>query len=146
VLEDGGSEVEAIAALLHDAVEDGTPDMADTIRRRFGDAVAEIVIGCTDPVVQDSFRDSKEEHFRRLEGGSTSVRRVALAEKLDNARALRRDLERYGDDTWKRMDVEREDLLWYLRNLVALFRRTFPSVLATEFAREVEQIEELART
>lgn len=144
VLEDGGNETEAIAAVLHDAVEDGPAGMAETIRRRFGDAVADIVIACTDPVVPNSFRASKEEHFKQLERGSTSVRRVALAEKLDNARALRRDLERYGHETWGRLEVEQEESLWYLRSLVALFRLTFPSVLAEEFARVVDHIEELA--
>jgi hypothetical protein len=142
VLEDGGSETEAIAALLHDAVEDGAPGVAETIRARFGDAVAGIVLGCTDPVVEGSFRDAKIEHLRRLEDGSASVRRVALAEKLDNARALLRDLERYGADTWRRMDVDADETLWYLCNLVSLFRRTFPSVLVDEFDRTVGRIEE----
>jgi len=144
VLEDGGTEPEAIAALLHDAVEDGTPDMAATIRDRFGDTVAAIVEGCTDPAIEGSFREVKEEHIRRLEAGSSSVRRVALAEKLDNARALVRDLDRFGDDTWKRMDVDREEMLWYFTGLVALFRRSFPSVLVNEFARAVERIEQLS--
>ncbi|WP_022926732.1 HD domain-containing protein [Patulibacter americanus] len=145
VLEDGGTELEAIAALLHDAVEDGGPDTAETIRRQFGEAVATTVIGCTDPVGLDSFRATKLEHLRLLELGSTSVRRVALAEKLDNARTLLRDLHRYGATTWTRMGVEQADLHWYMRELVTLFERTFPSVLAQELRRTVEEIEVLAR-
>jgi (p)ppGpp synthase/HD superfamily hydrolase len=141
VLEDGGSEAEAIAALLHDAVEDGIPGTADAIRAQFGTEVADIVLGCTDPDVPGGFRVAKVEHLRELERGSTSVRRVALAEKLDNARALLRDLERYGADTWKRMEVDRDEMLWYLRSLVAVFDRAFPSVLADELRRVVEQIE-----
>ena len=86
VLEDGGTEAEAIAALLHDAVEDGAPGTADTIRSRFGAEVADIVVGCTDPEVAGGFREAKTAHLRELESGSTSMRRVALAEKLDNAR------------------------------------------------------------
>ena len=143
VLEDGGTEAEAVAALLHDAVEDGSPDVEKSIRARFGETVASIVLGCTDPVVNGSFRDGKIEHLRRLEDASASVRRVALAEKLDNAQALRRDLERYGQETWRRMKVDQDDHLWYLRNLVTLFRRAFPSVLAVEFERTVQRIEEL---
>ncbi|MCK9250712.1 MAG: HD domain-containing protein [Solirubrobacteraceae bacterium] len=141
VLEDGGTENEAIAALLHDAVEDGLPDTAEAIRRQFGDAVASVVIGCTDPVEFVDFRARKSEHLRLIEAGSTSVRRVALAEKLDNARALLRDLRRYGSATWDRMGIERDEMLWYLRELVTLFARSFPSVLAEELRRTVDEIE-----
>ena len=144
VLEDGGTESEAIAALLHDAVEDGSPDVAETIRRRFGDAIADAVEACTDPTEPAGFRERKEEHFRKLERGSTSARRVALAEKLDNARALLRDLERYGADTWSRMEVEQETLLWYYEQLVDLFKQSFPSVLAGELERVVARIQALA--
>jgi DNA helicase IV len=143
VLEDGGTEIEAVAALLHDAVEDGPPGIDDTIRRRFGPAVADVVIECTDPT-EGSFRERKEEHIRRLEAGSGSARRVALAEKLDNARGILRDLERYGPEVWKVTGVEKEEHLWYLRALVVLFGRAFPSVLATEFERAVDRIEQLA--
>jgi hypothetical protein len=145
VLEDGGTETEAVAALLHDAVEDGPPGILDTIRSRFGPTVATIVFECADPD-EGSFRERKLEHIRRLEAGSGSARRVALAEKLDNARALLRDLERYGPDAWKAMDVDQDELLWYMRALVALFARSFPSVLSNELERAVERIELLAGT
>lgn len=145
VLEDGGSEAEAIAAMLHDAVEDGHADIASIIQQRFGDVVAAIVLGCTDPDGPElSFREMKLRHIAQLEAGSASVRRVALAEKLDNARALARDLERYGNDVWRRMGVDQQDLLWYYENLVALFRRSFPSVLSKEFERTVDQIKRIA--
>ena len=117
------------------------PAIADTIRARFGDEVADIVVGARTRMSTGGFREIKIEHFGQLERGSTSMRRVALAEKLDNARALLRDLERYGADTWTRMDVDRDDMLWYLRSLVALFDRTFPSVLAEELGAVVERIE-----
>jgi hypothetical protein len=142
VLEDGGTETEAIAALLHDAVEDGAPGTAEMIRSRFGPEVADIVVGCSDPEVMGGFRQAKAAHLLVLESGSTSMRRVALAEKLDNARALLRDLERFGAATWSRMDVDRDDMLWYLQSLVALFDRSFPSVLAGELRRVLEMIEQ----
>lgn len=144
VIEDGGTETEVVAAFLHDAIEDGTPEMGELIRHRFGDAVAAIVEGCTDPDIPGTFREVKEEHLRRLERGTSSVRRVALAEKLDNARALVRDLERFGGETWRQMDVDRDEMLWYFRALVSLFRRTFPSALVIEFGQAVERIGELA--
>jgi (p)ppGpp synthase/HD superfamily hydrolase len=49
-LEYGADEDQAMAALLHDAVEDGGAEYADIIRSKFGDRVADIVNGCTDGV------------------------------------------------------------------------------------------------
>ena len=91
-LRDGGSEDEAIAALLHDSAEDFGPDVLERIVDQFGVQVARIVAGCTDPEARDeiSWRERKSEHVRSLESAGPKVRRVALAEKLDNARALLR--------------------------------------------------------
>jgi (p)ppGpp synthase/HD superfamily hydrolase len=95
VLEDGGSEDEAIAALLHDAVEDqGGAQTLDHIRNLFGDEVAAIVDGCsdTDQDPKPPWRERKEAYLRHLADPATSasVLRVATADKLHNARSARR--------------------------------------------------------
>src|SRR5580765_5611326 len=100
VLDDGGSEDEAIAALLHDAAEDqGGRARLEDIRSHFGDAVARIVEDCT-----DSWTDPKEpwverkqayiQHARRLSGPSL---RVSAADKVHNAYAILRDLRNSGE-------------------------------------------------
>jgi hypothetical protein len=146
VLEDGGSEDEAIAALLHDAVEDTGPQLLDQIVDQFGVTVARIVAGCTDPVgdAEASWRDCKVEHLRELESAGPHVRRVALAEKLDNARSLVRDYRRVGERLWTRMEVDPEDLLWYYAALADLFVTERPGDLASEFQHTVETLLEIA--
>jgi len=144
VLEDGGSEDEAIAALLHDAVEDYGADVLDRIADQFGPSVAQIVAGCTDPDGTDgSWRDRKTQHLRDLELAGAQVRRVALAEKLDNARALLRDYRRTGDRVWARMGVEAEDLLWYTAGLADLFVTERPGDMASELQDTVERLLDL---
>ena len=148
VLEDGGSEDEAIAGLLHDAVEDNTPEVLDQIAAQFGVKVARIVAGCTDPDEQAgaSWRDRKIEHLRALETAGPQVRRVALAEKLDNARALLRDFRRVEERLWTRMDVDPEDLLWYFAALADLFVTERPGDMASELSDTVDRLLDLAST
>jgi len=120
VLENGGDEEEAVAALLHDAVEDqgGRPRLED-IRKRFGGQVAEIVDGCTDsgtwanPLPE--WRERKESYVRHLREASRSVRLVAAADKLHNLRSIATDYRQVGEALWKRFSGHREGVLWYYR-------------------------------
>ena len=146
VLEDGGSEDEAIAALLHDSVEDHGAEMVQRIVDQFGPRVAQIVVGCTDPDAEDgmSWRDLKAQHMRDLEAAGPLVRRVALAEKLDNARALLRDYRRLGDALWEHMRVDSDDLLWYVTSLADLFATERPGDMAFELKDTVARLMALA--
>ena len=118
VMEHGGNEEEAIAALLHDAVEDqGGLATREEIRRRFGDAVAAIVDGCTDTTEtpKPPWRRRKEAYIARLRDASTSVRLVAAADKLHNARSILREYRRLGESLWGHFHGGREGTLWYFR-------------------------------
>jgi (p)ppGpp synthase/HD superfamily hydrolase len=118
----------------------------DRIADQFGADVARIVAGCTDPNGQEgmSWRDLKAEHLRDLGLGGPQVRRVALAEKLDNARALLRDYRRFGDRLWGRMSVDSDDLLWYVAELADLFNTERPGDMAFELQDTVERLLDLA--
>lgn len=142
VLEDGGTEEEAIAALLHDVAEDhGGADAIRDIARRFGDTVAGIVALCTDPVdVEAEWRVVKEAHLDTLMKATASVRRVALAEKLDNARTIVRKLREVGVEMWPTIGVDSSDLLWYFGELVELFAQVHPGAMAAELADQVEDM------
>lgn len=147
VLEDGGSEDEAIAALLHDAIEDqGGEATRQEIRRRFGDKVVEIVNGCTDAEVipKPPWRQRKQQYLEHLRGASAEVRRVSAADKLHNARAVLSDFRRQGDSLWGRFNGGREGSLWYYRQLVQIFRAAGPSLLVEELDRVVSELERLA--
>lgn len=147
VLEHGGDEDEAIAALLHDAVEDQGGDRARReIRARFGERVADIVEGCTDADVQPKppWRQRKEAYLAHLPQAPPSVLLVSCADKLYNARTILADLRRVGDALWGRFRGGRDGTLWYYRGLVDVFSRTGPVPLATELARVVREIGEIA--
>jgi (p)ppGpp synthase/HD superfamily hydrolase len=147
VLENGGDEDGAIAALLHDAVEDqgGRPTLEE-IRRRFGDRVAFIVEGCTDAdtVPKPPWRRRKEAYIAHVRNAPVEVRRVSAADKVHNARAILADLRRSGGAVWGRFTADRDGVLWYYRSLAATFLETDGGFLAEELDRVVREIERLS--
>ena len=148
-LEHGADEDEAIGALLHDAGEDaGGVGRIQDIRLRFGDAVADIVHGCTDAVIipKPPWRKRKEDYIAHVPKASASVRLVSASDKLHNARAILRDLRRLGDALWSRFTGGKEGSLWYYRSLVSAFRQAGSSELIEELDRVVSEIELLAAT
>jgi (p)ppGpp synthase/HD superfamily hydrolase len=147
VLESGGDEDEAIAALLHDAVEDqGGARTREEIRSRFGEHVVEIVDGCTDAetIPKPPWRQRKEQHIEHLRHATPEVLRVALADKVHNARSLVFDLRQIGPRIWERFNASQAETLWYYRTLVALFRGVVAWPLVDELERVVTELEELA--
>ena len=146
-LEHGATEDEAIAALLHDAVEDqGGQRTLAAIRRRFGPAVASIVEGCTDTdqMPKPPWRPRKEAYLAHLKRANASVRLVSAADKLHNARSTVADLRATGASVWGRFSAGPEEQLWYYESLVVTFRRRGPRALAAELARVVEEMRALA--
>jgi GTP pyrophosphokinase len=147
VIENGGSEDEVIAALLHDAVEDqGGAETREEIRRRFGDNVTAIVDGCTDTdqVPKPPWQKRKEDYIAHLSEASSSVLLVSLADKLHNARTIVQDYRVIGAEIWKRFMGGKEGTLWYYRALVEAFRvRGQFIALVDEFDRVVREMEGL---
>ncbi len=146
-MEYGANETEAIAALLHDVVEDcGGPARQREIEEKFGSAVGEIVAGCTDTdqTPKPPWRARKEGYIAHLASASASTRLVSAADKLHNARAIVHSLRDDGDEIWKHFKGGKEGALWYYRALVAAFRKHGDSALIDELDRVVTQMEELA--
>jgi (p)ppGpp synthase/HD superfamily hydrolase len=146
-LEHGADEDEAIAALLHDAVEDQGGDAArQEIRRRFGERVTQVVDGCTDAETtpKPPWRERKERYVAHVAEASPSVRLVSAADKLHNARSILADLRTCGDALWARFKGGKEGTLWYYRSLVEAFRAHGTTPLVEELARTVAEIERLA--
>jgi hypothetical protein len=143
VLEDGGTEDEAIAALLHDAVEDqGGETTLALIRHRFGRRVAEIVAGCsdTDVVPKPPWKERKQAYIDHLADADEGVLRVSLADKLHNARAILFDLELVGDAVWDRFKAGRAETLWYYESLVTAFAARDAGPMTQELRRVVAAI------
>jgi (p)ppGpp synthase/HD superfamily hydrolase len=149
VIEHGGDEEEAIAALFHDAIEDQGGSLArEQIRSRFGERVAAIADGCTDAVgtPKPPWRGRKQAHLAKLQAASRSVLLVACADKLHNARTLVGDYRAIGEGLWDRFHGGRDGTLWYYRSAVAMFdaAENAPRRLAAELARTVAELDRLA--
>lgn len=147
-LEYGADEDEAIGALLHDAGEDaGGDDRIRDIRHRFGDAVADIVQGCTDAVVlpKPPWKERKEAYIAGVSMEPVSVRLVSAADKLHNVRSILRDYRALGDDLWSRFKGGKEGSLWYYRSLVNAYRQGANYLDPFRAAAHTELIDELDR-
>jgi GTP pyrophosphokinase len=155
VLEHGGSTNEAIAGVLHDAVEDqGGQATLDHIRERFGDEVGAIVLGCTDGAPGEArdastWRSRKQVYLAHLPRASASVILVSAADKLYNARSILRDLRDQGGALWSRFRGGRDGTLWYYHSLAGAFRACACSTpehrrLFDELERTIAAIDALA--
>jgi (p)ppGpp synthase/HD superfamily hydrolase len=144
VLEYGGSEDEAIAALFHDAVEDqGGYPILERIRRRFGENVASIIEGCTDSdtIPKPPWRERKERHIRHMAQASPSVCLVYAADKLANARSMYKDYLTMGEDLWTRFKGGREGTLWYFREVLQVLRKNSTNSIFAELESVIKQLE-----
>jgi (p)ppGpp synthase/HD superfamily hydrolase len=125
-LDHGADEEQAMAALLHDAVEDGGAEYAERIRTKFGDRVADIVAGCTDGVPDASgkkppWQARKQAYLDHLKSASDDVLLVSCSDKLHNARAIVEDLLSIGQKVFERFSASKEQTLWYYENLAQIF-------------------------
>lgn len=155
VLEHGGNEDQAIAGLLHDAIEDqgqhfagGVDGLRDEIERAFGTAVLAIVEACTDAdtIPKPPWQTRKEAYIAHIRTASADVLIVSCADKLHNARAILSDYRAIGEALWSRFTAGKEGTLWYYQALVDAFQSNpeTPRSLAKELAQTVAQFVELA--
>jgi len=150
VLDDGGSETQAIAALLHDAVEDqGGPPTLEEIRANFGDEVARIVEECSDTneVPKPPWLDRKRKYIDHLAKVGKDTLLVSVADKLDNARSMLRDYQTHGPSLWERFNRKNpHDHLWYYVELLDAYRkRGLTSWMVGELDRVVQELTRLAK-
>jgi (p)ppGpp synthase/HD superfamily hydrolase len=143
----GADEDQAIAAILHDAVEDcgGAPVLAE-IRARFGERVAGIVADCTDSDVEPKppWAERKQAFLEGLERKGRDSLLVSLADKIHNAEAIVQDLRELGEDLWSRFRGGKAGSLWYYAQLALIFERALPGRGAGRLKRAVREMHELA--
>jgi (p)ppGpp synthase/HD superfamily hydrolase len=146
-LEHGADEDEAIAALLHDSIEDqsngDSEGLKNRIREKFGGRVLAIVEGCTDAETtpKPPWRERKEKYIAHLATATPSVLLVSASDKLHNARSILSDLRAVGAEVWGRFKGGRDGTLWYYRALVTAFEARGRSALGDELHRVVAEIE-----
>ena len=151
VLEYGGDEDLAIAALLHDSVEDqGGKARLEDVRNRFGERVARIVEACSDSLADTGrgehkahWQERKETYLAHLRKADEDILRVSLADKVHNARAILRDLRKpdIGEEIWERFSQPKDRQLWYYRSLADVFCKKHPGQLSNELREIVEVLE-----
>ncbi len=150
VLEYGGNEEEAIAALLHDAVEDqGGKQTRQIIADKFGEPVAQIVDGCTDSdtIPKPPWRGRKEAYIAHLATATPSVLLVSACDKLYNVRTILADYRRMGDEIWERFKGGRKDgTLWYYQALVIEYKKTGNQPVYDELERTVRELLDLVHS
>ena len=147
VLEAGGDEDLAIAALLHDVVEDcgGMPRLRE-IRKQFGTRVAKIVEGCTDSFGEPKpeWVERKKDYLREVKHADVETRLVSASDKLHNVRTILADYRQDGEAIWARFSGKREGTLWYYRALSDEYRRRGPNRNTRELELAVAELERLA--
>jgi len=150
VLEHGGDEDQAIAALLHDSIEDqgdtyvgGVEQLRKDIEDEFGATVLRIVNGCTDAdtVPKPPWKERKEAYIEHIQNAESDIRFVSCCDKLHNARAILTDYLAVGDNLWDRFNADKEDILWYYRSLTDAFQEGGKSPLTEELSRVVSELE-----
>jgi GTP pyrophosphokinase len=146
VLEHGGSEDAATAAMLHDAVEDQGAHQLPRIRESFGDTVAEIVLGCTDAdtLPKPPWLARKKAYIDHLAHASADTLLVSCADKLHNARAICTDIRSNGLSVFDRFKGGKDGTLWYYSTLADAFEKLMPSVLSGELRKTVQEMKALA--
>jgi (p)ppGpp synthase/HD superfamily hydrolase len=150
-LEDGADESVAIAALLHDVVED-TDVTVEDVESRFGSQVARIVQACSDTeeTPKPPWRDRKEAYLAHLEAldpitdADTLI--VSLADKLHNAQSILADLAIEGDRLWDRFNQGRESQLWYYSALAGVFARKRPGRNSSALQLVVDELRSTAQS
>ncbi|WP_210407149.1 HD domain-containing protein [Hydrocoleum sp. CS-953] len=148
-LEYGADEDEAIAALLHDAIEDqGGPTVRVEIRLKFGERVTEIVDGCTDTdtTPKPPWKERKKAYINRITNATPSVRLVSAADKLHNIRSILKDYRLQGDLLWDLFKGGKQGTLWYYRSLVTAFREADSTPIVIELDSLVTELEKLVQT
>jgi (p)ppGpp synthase/HD superfamily hydrolase len=147
VLQYDGDEEQAVAALLHDAVEDcgGWPRLEE-IRRKYGERAAHIVEGCTNSFEEPKppWRSRKEKYLAHVPHADADTRLVSAADKLHNVREILMDYRAHSEAVWERFSGGREGSLWYYRALVSAFCDAWSHPIVEELDRAVSELEGVA--
>lgn len=146
VVECGGGPDEAIAALLHDALEDAPSPAVRRARERviderFGGSVLRIVLDCTDTLPDESghdkrpWRERKDRFLANLAHAARASRLVVACDKRHNLGDLVWDLHHEGPPTFERFNAGPALQLWYFETVTRLCGDAIPPRLALEFER-----------
>lgn len=139
LLKAGCNEEVVAAGILHDTLED-TETTDEQLRALFGSVVLEIVQGCSEPDKGATWEERKHHTLESLKTSNLAIRHVSCADKLHNIRSTRRDLEQYGEETWKRFKRGRDSQQWYYTGLIESLGYASRFPILDELQDEIEQV------
>jgi len=148
VQQDGGSEDEAIAALLHDVLEDKPGEFTEEqIRERFGDEVRKMVLAATDTPPgwtggpKPPWRERKQAYLDGLRVMRPDLLRPTIADKIDNVRSIIAEHQRIGEEVWSRFGATKWDQFWYYQACYRAYQRAgVTGDLLRELGRQVDRL------
>lgn len=146
VFEFGGSEDQAIAGLLHDAIEDQSDKISlEAISNDFGQEVARIVAACTDSVLEPKppWKERKTAYLENLGKKDNMIKLVVACDKYHNAQCINRDVQFYGENVWRRFTASKEDIVWYYTELLNQLSMNFDNNVLKLFSAEVSTMHSL---
>ena len=116
LMKNNAPEHVVIAGLLHDVVEDEDYTVSD-IRNMFGDKVAELVHGASEPEEMRNSEEGEKENWRVrkahtvdfIRDAGRDMKLLSCADKLANIRDIINDHERQGESFWKTLNAPRND-------------------------------------
>ncbi len=152
VQQDGGDEDEAIAALLHDSLEDKPGETNPALLfDRFGPRVLALIQLATDTPADYAggpkapWRERKERYLAHVRRADPATLRVTVADKIDNVRAMLADYQRFGESLWERFNAGKADQLWYYQSALAAYKEAgFKGPLLDELDRLVRELVRVA--
>jgi (p)ppGpp synthase/HD superfamily hydrolase len=146
VAEWGGDEDQLIAALMHDWLEDIPGASEAALAQRYGARVARLVKALSDTTVipKPPWLERKQAYLAHLASAPAEVKLISAADKLHNARSVRRDLELVGESVWSRFSATREQTLWYYAAVLEALATGWEHRLVDELRREVEELHRAA--
>ena len=150
VIENGGDTDEAIAGLLHDAVEDqGGEKTLKLIKKKFGNKVAKIVEDCTDTKIipKQPWFDRKKQYISDLKKKSQSSLLVSICDKTHNASCIINDYYRVGKKIWNRFSANKKQVCWYYQSLGNCYYKNLKGhkVLKQNFKKLVSEMKRVSK-
>ena len=120
LLKHGLDEEIVAAAILHDTVED-TDVTIESIRKKFGDNIAELVAGCTEDKTK-TWEERKQHQLDAIRTAPYGVLMIKLADKLHNISAMVQDKQEMGEEKmFEGFNAGSEKQKWYYQGLVKAF-------------------------
>ncbi len=138
LLKYNAKDIEAIAGILHDVIED-TDKTYEDILEKFGKEVADIVLECSEEKGL-SWEERKQHHIKHAEHVSVSTKRVMAADKLSNLYSIKKDYKEHGEQFWNRFQRGKEKQKWYYSEMAKALEKNTEDKIVKEMVNKMKNL------